>query len=175
MISMPASARLALFAALATPVILLTASCRDAHDPHAGHDHAHEKTASAPTKHAHEHIPPHGGTPVVLGNEVFHLEFVRDPARGVLQAYILDSHMEQFIRSAMPSFQVVATVGGEKRPLLFKPVIDPATGEKPGDASLFEAEAEWLKTTPAFDASIVAIDIRGATFAEVPFKFPAGS
>lgn len=164
--------RLALLLALAPPLLFLTASCGGGHE---GHDHAHEKTASAHTSHAHEHIPPHGGTPVILGNEVFHLEFVRDPARGVLQAFILDSHMEQFIRIAEPSFQVVATVGGEKRALVFQPVSDPATGEKPGDASLFEAQADWLKTTAAFDAVLASLDIRGAIFTNVSFKFPAGN
>ena len=39
----------------------------------------------------HEHHAPHGGTPVVLGDEAYHLELVRDPAKGKLQAFVLDA------------------------------------------------------------------------------------
>ena len=174
---MPSSARRRRLAILsAAPALLLLAACGKKHDDHAGHDHAHEakEVVLVSKKHGHSHTTPHGGTPVVLGDEAFHLELVRDPARGVLQAFVLDGHLENFIRSAAPSFEVIATVVGEKRPLVFKPVSDAATGEKPGDASLFEAQAEWLKTTGDFDAVLVTLDIRGATFADVPFKFPGG-
>src|SRR5688500_557791 len=32
--------------------------------------------------HGHHHTPPHGGTPVILGNEDYHLEFVLDASNG---------------------------------------------------------------------------------------------
>src|SRR5476649_997646 len=99
------------------------------------------KQASAPTADAkpakHEHHPPHGGTPVVLGAEIYHLEFVLDPANGQLSAYVLDGEMENFLRIAAPSFEVVATVGGVKQTLFLSAVANYATGEKTGDTSLF--------------------------------------
>ena len=152
----------------AVAALLLATACTQ-RDPHAGHDHA----PATPAQHAHQ--APHGGTPVVLGHEAYHLEFVRDAATGKLSAYLLDGEMENFIRVATPSFEVVATVGGERRPLIFTAVANPATGEKIGDTSLFETQADWLKTTPAFDATLTTLTIRGTPFAAVPFNFPKGN
>jgi hypothetical protein len=123
----------------------------------------------------HEHHPPHGGTPVVLGAEIYHLEFVLDSASGQLSAYVLDGEMENFIRIAAPSFEVVATVGGVKQTLFFSAVANYATGEKTGDTSLFATSADWLKTTGTFDATITQIEIRGTTFSDVKFNFPKGN
>lgn len=89
----------------------------------------------------HQHHPPHGGTPIVLGNEACHLEFVLDPVAGRLSAYVLDGEMENFIRVAAPSFQIVAQVAGQSQPLVLLAVANPATGETIGDSALFEAAA----------------------------------
>jgi hypothetical protein len=129
--------------------------------------------ASAPAKH--EHHAPHDGTPVVLGEEAYHLELVLVADEGKLQAFVLDGEMENFIRCPAPSFDVVATVAGEKRPLTFTAVADPATGEKIGDTALFEAQADWLKTTKRFDAVLTSLTIKGTPFANVPFNFPLGN
>jgi hypothetical protein len=83
--------------------------------------------------------------------------------------------MENFIRCTPATFEVTATVAGEKRTLLFRAIADPATGEKVGDTALFEAQAEWLKTTPRFDAVLTSLLIQGSTFANVAFNFPAGN
>ncbi len=132
--------------------------------------------ASASAKpHKHEHHPPHGGTPVVLGDEVYHLELVRDPAAGKLQAFVLDGEMENFIRSAAPSFEIDATVDGAPQVLVLKATANPATGETVGDSALFEAQADWLKTANDFDATMKSIAIRGTTFADVKFNFPKGN
>lgn len=123
----------------------------------------------------HEHHPPHGGTPVVLGAEIYHLEFVLDSASGQLSAYVLDGEMENFIRIAAPSFEVVATVGGAKQTLFLSAVSNYATGEKTGDTSYFATSADWLKTTTTFDAVITQIEVRGTTFSGVAFNFPKGN
>lgn len=130
---------------------------------------------SAPAVAKHEHHPPHGGTPVVLGEEIYHLEFVLDAATGRLNAYVLDGEMENFIRVAAPSFEIVATVNGRPQPLTLAAVADAATGETVGDTSLFAASADWLKTTRTFDAVLTRLDIRGTTFAGVAFNFPKGN
>lgn len=132
-------------------------------------------TSAAVTPAKHEHHPPHGGTPVVLGNEAYHLELVLDPAAGKLQAFILDGEMENFIRSAAPSFEVLANVAGKSEPLLFVAIADSATGEKIGDTALFEATAPWLKTVRTFDGILTKLEIRGTVFAGVAFNFPKGN
>ena len=123
----------------------------------------------------HEHHPPHGGTPVVLGDEVYHVELVLDPATGKLSAYVLDGEMENFIRSAAPSFEMTALVKGELKTLTLHAVPNPATGETVGDTSLFEAQADWLKTTKNFDGVIKHLAIRGTAFTDVEFNFPEGN
>ena len=160
---------------LTLPVVALLSSCgkKDVEHDHA-HDHAHAATPAA-SGHGHVHLAPHGGTAVILGAEVFHVELVRDADRGAMQAFLLDGHMEAFVRSADPSFEIIATVAGEPRTLVFRPATDAATGERPGDASLFTAEAEWLKTTAVFDGVLTRLTIRGAEFTNVAFNFPKGN
>jgi len=128
---------------------------------------------SPPAKH--EHHPPHGGTPVVLGNEAYHLELVCDPDGGRLQAFVLDGEMENFIRTSEPSIEITATVGGVSKNLVLSAVANPATGETVGDTSLFEGKAEWLKSTPVFDGVLKTITIRGTAFADVRFNYPMGN
>jgi hypothetical protein len=121
----------------------------------------------------HKDQPPHGGTPVALG-ENYRLEFVLDPASGTLSAYILDDEMEEFVRSDMRSFEVTAKAGGAEQVLEFKPVANPATGETVGDSALFTAQAGWLKTAKTFDAVIKSVTLDGTTFSNVAFSFPKG-
>lgn len=133
----------------------------EAHD-HAGHSH-------------HEHKPPHGGAPVELGEEEYHVEFVRDAAAGRLQAYVMDGELEFFVRIAAPSFEVAAQVAGKEETLTFQPIANNATGEKVGDTSLFEAQADWLKNATNFDAVLKEITVRTKTYTNVSFNFPKGS
>lgn len=130
-------------------------------------------TAAKPAKH--EHHPPHGGTPVVLGDEAYHLELVRDAEAGKLSVYVLDGEMENFIRIAAPSIRIDAMVGGAKQTLTLAAVANSATGEKVGNTSLFEVQADWLKTTADFDGAIPAIEVRGTNFTDVKFNFPKGN
>ncbi len=146
--------------------ILAAFGCAKSTDDHAGHNHAAAK---------HEHKAPHGGTPVVLGAEVYHLELVRDPAAGRLTAYVLDGEMENFIRVKAPSFTVAVGGGAAKRTLTFRAIANSATGETVGDTSQFEAEADWLKSEGSFDATLAALEIRGTKFENVAFNFPKGN
>ena len=128
--------------------------------------HDHDKPAGG----GHSHTAPHGGTLVELGEHAYSLEFVRDAATGRLSAYVLDGHAENFIRVKATSFEAVATIAGEKQPLTFKAVANPATGETVGDTSQFDAEADWLKSTLAFDVVVTSIEVRGTTFTNVAFS-----
>src|SRR4051812_43392691 len=91
--------------------------------------------SASPAKH--EHTAPHGGTPIVLGNELYHLEIVRDAATGTLQAYVLDGEMENFVRVTAPAIEVAVSDGSGPRTLVLKAVANPATGETVGDTSQF--------------------------------------
>ncbi len=134
-------------------------------------------TAPAPAVlvSGHQHVAPHGGTAVELGHEEFHLELVLDPAAGRLTGYVLDGELEKFIRIPAPSVRVVARVRDVDQSLDLLAVANPATGEKVGDTAQFEVTADWLKTTPRFDARLTEVTIRGKTYRDVPFNFPKGN
>jgi hypothetical protein len=153
--------------AVVLPLFLAIGCSRNAEQPTASPDSA--------KPHKHEHKPPHGGTPVVLGKEIYHLEFVLDPDTGKFQAYVLDGEMENFVRSPMATLEVVADVAGKPQTLTLNAVSNPATGETVGDTALFETQASWLKVTREFDAVLRSITIRGSTFTDVKFNFPKGN
>ncbi len=156
------------FAALLSTVILASApGCGDG-----GHG---KQTAGASPPIKHEHTPPHGGTAIELGEEAFHLELVRDPEAGVLKCYVLDGHLENFIRVADLTFTINAQISGKTERLSFQAVANPATGETAGDTSLFEARAEWLRAVARFEGELESLTIRGTRFNSVPFKFPEGN
>lgn len=122
----------------------------------------------------HKDVPPHGGTPVAIGDD-YNIELVCDNKTGILSGYVLDDEMEEFIRSSAPSITIVARVGGVDRTLVLEAVANTATGETVGNTSLFEGRADWLKTTPNFDGVLKSIAIRGTTFTDVKFHFPNGN
>jgi hypothetical protein len=124
--------------------------------------------------HLHVDVPPHGGTPVALGDD-YQIEWVLDAPGGKLQAYVLDGEMENFVRISPASFEVTAKLPDGRKVLHFTAIPNSATGEKVGSTSLFETQADWLKTTKTFDAVIHELDVKGTTFSNVAFNFPKGS
>jgi hypothetical protein len=119
--------------------------------------------------------PPHGGTPVALAGGEYHVELVREADAGTLSGYVLDDEMEDFVRSSSPSFQLIVTDAGTPQTLVLAAVANPATGETVGDTSLFQAQADWLKTTGNFNATLHGLTVRGKTLPDVSFPFPAGN
>ncbi len=130
---------------------------------------------SAPSHGGHHHEPPHGGTAIDLGDEEAHLEFVLDAAAGKLTCYVLKPHMSGFQRITQESLELAATVGGRTETLTLKAVANAATGEKVGDTSQFEAQADWLKTAKSFDAEVKSAVVLGKTFTATKFNFPKGN
>lgn len=128
-----------------------------------------------PASLGHHHEPPHGGTVVVLGNEEYHLELVHHADEGRLQVFILDGHMDNFVRLKIPSFDLVVREGGNQRNLTLEAVTIKATGEKVGDTALFEARADWLKGLTHFEAELPQLSIRGREYRAVTFPFPQGN
>jgi hypothetical protein len=147
---------------------LLLAGCGD-------HAHRHTHDHGGHGGHGHHHEAPHGGTLVVLGNEEFHIAFLRQAEAGAMLAYILDGHAHQFIRIAAPSFEVAARPGGEEALLVFRAVGQAETGETVGNTAMFRAEADWLREVDRFEAVLQQITIRGREYSQVPFGFPEGN
>lgn len=126
-------------------------------------DHDHGKL--------HVHVAPHGGVLIELGEHEANLELLRDAGAGRLTAYVLDGHAENFLRIASAGFAMTAKVGGRDEVLAFKPVANPATGEKVGDTSQYEAQADWLKTTGTFEGVITELAVRTKTYQNVKVRF----
>ncbi len=146
-------------------VLLLLCSC--------GKGTGLEPKAEAPPRH--EHKPPHGGTPVVLGHEEYHLELVLEAATGTVQAYVMNGELEEFVRVSAASIEVAARRPGGEETLVFNAVPNRATGETVGDTSFFTAQAEWLKTAKTFDGVLKELKVKGNVYQNVAFNFPKGN
>jgi hypothetical protein len=133
------------------------------------HDHP-QANAQA---HLHVDVPPHGGTPVALGDD-YQIEWVLDASAGKLQAFVLDGEMENFVRIAPPSFDLKVKLPDRQENLHFQAVANAATGEKVGSTSLFEANADWLKTNKTFDAVLQELSVEGTVYTNIAFNFPKG-
>lgn len=130
-----------------------------------------EKAASD----GHVHRAPHGGELVELGDHQFNIEIVYDGGRGVLQAWVLDAHAENFIRLPIAGFEIEVDHEGGKQTFEMLPVANPVTGETVGDTALFEARADSLMSANHFDGVIKAIKVRDSDFRNVRFHFHVGS
>jgi len=92
-----------------------------------------------------------------------------------MKVWVLDGHLENFIRVKTESFELKATFGDKSETLTFLAMPNSATGETVGDTSCFEAQADWLKATGEFSAEIVSLEIRGSKFEGVKFDYPKGN
>lgn len=111
---------------------------------------------------------------MALGDD-YQIEWVLDEPAGKLQAYVLDGEMENFVRIAPPSFDLAVKLPDKKEVLHFKAIANLATGEKVGSTSLFEAQADWLKTNKTFDAVLLEINVEGDIYTNIAFNFPKGN
>jgi hypothetical protein len=134
----------------------------------------HQDKASSSGPHLHVDVPPHGGTLTALEDE-YQIEWVLDAPAGKLQAYILDGEVENFVRIAPPSFDLRVKLPDRREVLHFKAIPNSATGETVGSTSLFEAQADWLKTNKTFDAVLPEINVEGTVYTNVAFNFPKGN
>ena len=138
-------------------------------------DHGHSHAKGHGHSHGDDHAPPHGGTPVVVAEDKFHLELVRDAAAGKMQAYVLDGHLEGYVLVPESNFLMTAKAGGKSEQLSFQRAPEPASIKVPEKSALFEAQAEWLKTTKKFEGHIPTITLGGSTFTNITFAFPKGT
>ena len=149
--------------------LMLLAGCGVENDPSAASNHNNH--AESPT-HKHQHVPLHGGAVVVLGEELYHLEFVLDEAFAALHCYVLDGHMENFIRIQDP--KLILEVEPNKTVVL-TPVVSRATGESVGNTSHFSTQLDWARERKHFAAMLQEITIQGNRFENVAFRYPEGN
>ena len=83
--------------------------------------------------------------------------------------------MENFVRIEVSSFTVQTEINGAHQILEFKPLTNPATGEKEGSTSQFEAIAPCLMSTAQFRGMIPNITLRAQSFTNINFQFPEGN
>ncbi len=118
----------------------------------------------------HVHTAPNGGELVELGTHQFNIEFRYDAARGMLRAWMLDAHAEDFVRVSMAAFEVQED-GGARRIVTLRATSNNLTGETAGDTSYFEGEAAWLGGIKHFDGIVKAVRVRDVDFRDVKFHF----
>lgn len=142
---------------------LLAVGCREATRP------AVESESSA--AHAgHHHQSLHGGTAVELGAHEFQLDVVFTATEGLLQCYVMDGHMANFVRIPAPTLSVAAKLPSGETTLTLLPMANHATGEKVGDTSLFQAQSDALKGVAGFDAMLKEISIRGRNYTNIAMR-----
>ncbi len=142
------------------------------HDHATHHDHEHDHAHEEASGHGHQHVAPHGGAAVVLGDELYHLEFVANPEAQAFECYVLDGHMEDFVRIAATEFEVVLESG---ETWLFQAQATGATGETVGDTSYFRADVSDAAERKSFAATVKEITVKGSSFTQIPFRFPEGN
>ena len=158
---------------LCTIVLVLTwTACGPS--PDTDTQHIHNETGHS--HEGHHHDPPHGGTVIRLGDELYHLEWVRDEAAGVMRCFILDGHMENFVRINQPAIEVeIQTPEDGLTSWTFVAAENRATGESVGNTSEFQAPLDELSDQNKFEGTIKEVHIQGNLFEKIPFQFPEGN
>ncbi len=124
----------------------------------------------------HEHVAPHGGTLVVFGDELAHLELVVDPETGEMTAYVLDGEAERGVAVQQPSLGIdVRPEGGDRFAVALTPVENVLTGETRGNTSQFAGRSDRLKGLHRFQGEIRRLEVKGQRFEGVSFRFPEGN
>jgi hypothetical protein len=149
-------------------VLMMLAGCGDSMPPAAtSAAHSHDDD--------HLHSPPHGGTPVQLGDEVYHLELVPDPPANQMLAYLYDGHFHDMVMVAETNFAIQARFNDRVETLSFNRLPDPATGKLPEKSALFAAKVGWLTNVVSFDGMLPSVEFGGRSFTNVTFPFPKGT
>jgi hypothetical protein len=158
--------------------ILILSGCNQSTPPasqaKSSNDTGHSHGPGGDHDHAQPSGSPHGGTPVQVGDHGFHLELVSDPIDGKMLAYVLDDHMEKYVKVPLTTFDLVAKSHGQEQRLTFNPVTNAPAGTAT-NTSLFSASAPGLAGLTNFDGTIPKITLDGETFENVTFSYPKGS
>ena len=124
----------------------------------------------------HEHVAPHGGTLVALGDELAHLELVLDPETGAMTAYVLDGEASRGVAVQQPALEIeVQPEGGDRFSVALAPVSNVLTGETPGNTSQFAGRSDRLRGLRRFRGEVLRLEVKGQRFERVSFQFPEGN
>ncbi len=139
------------------------------HD-HQGHAHAGGGGGG------HKHGSAHGGVATELGEHQYQLDLLHDPATGTLTAWIMDGHMEGFVKIATAEIAATASTATATNAVVLKAVANAATDEKAGDTSQFQGQSDALKGVGGFALVVPVLEIRGNRFTNVTVTYapPAG-
>ena len=110
----------------------------------------------------------------MVGDHGYHLELVHDSTEGKMLAYVLDDHLEKYVKVPLASFELIAKAGGEQHHLSFNSVTNAPHGTST-NTSLFSASGSWLNSATRFEGSIPKITLDGETFENITFSFPKGT
>jgi len=156
---------------LATFLVALAVGCGHDHS-HDGHDHGHGGHNHGDGVHSHHHDPPNGGSMVEFGKDVVHLEFKQDDENASrINLWAHQFHPPKAVKLTMPEIRVIAKVGDEEKPLVFKPVANPTLGNTAESSSEYAAEADWLVASAAFEARVEKLDFPGGVSHNKTFQF----
>lgn len=124
----------------------------------------------------HEHIAPHGGTLVVLGDELAHLELVLDPDTGRMTAYVLDGEATRGVPVQLSSLRIdVWPESGARFEVALAPVENVLTGETRGNTSQFKGRSDRLEGLLRFRGEVHQLEIKGQRFERISFRYPEGN
>ena len=121
---------------------------------------------------AHAHVAPHGGQLVELGEHGsgFNLELVLHED-GFLQIYVLDAHVDNFVRISAGSIDIKITdSNGTEKTISCEPVADPITGETIGSTSLFTSK-ERIRDLIPFKGIIQNIEVMEFSYENIEVNF----
>lgn len=154
-------------------LLLFTLSACDSHDHGAG-SHDEEDHGEHGEEEGHHHEAPHGGTLVVLGDELAHVELLLDAETGTLEAWVLDGSAERGVRLSGGSL-VVRVEDETAFDVTLEGVASSLTGETREDTSAFRGTEERLKGRTDFAASLPSLTVKGVAFEAVSFRYPEGN
>lgn len=132
-------------------------------------EHRHDPVAAGG---GHHHGSIHGGVAVELGEHQYQLDLVNDPATGRMKGWVMDGHMENFVRLPVKSFEISVVAAGSTQQVTLTAQANAGTGETVGDTSQFQGESAGLRGLTNFTGTLHELEIRGASFRQVRFEYP---
>ncbi|QOJ15421.1 MAG: hypothetical protein HRU75_12585 [Planctomycetia bacterium] len=130
---------------------------------------------------AHQHLAPHGGVLVELGDHDANAEMLLDPDTGRLRLWLLDGCAANSLRSEADEIRMLVILpatpdrGESMFNLTLDAVANPLTGETLGDTSEFSVTSEDLRGVRAFKGVIQRIEMHGERYSDVSFEYaPVG-
>jgi hypothetical protein len=135
-------------------------------------DPAHQAHGNGGGGGGHHHASPSGGVAVELGDHQFHLDILSEPATGVIKAWVMDAHAENFVRVPLTNLSLEVVAGGSTQTVVLQAQGSTVTGETVGDTSMFQGQADALKGVAQFTGTIPVITIRDYNFRGVGFEYP---